>query len=198
MELYLIRHGESEANFNNTHSGWSAVNLTETGRRQAEMARRHIQGIHFDKLFVSDVLRAQQTAEILFPGAERTYITIAREINNTALQGHGRDYWYEKLGEKYLECRKEIDYSPLGMDCESLSHLSGRAQELLDLASKMPEHSRIAVVCHALFIRALTGRVLELDPRNPALVCSNASICIFRCKNGQWQLKTWNLCPEHP
>lgn len=198
MEVYMIRHGESEANFNGTHSGWSPVNLSEKGRLQAEMARKHIEGIHFDKLYVSDVRRTQQTADIIFPGEDRTFITIAREINNTSLKGHGRDYWYERLGDTYLECRKNFDYAPLGMDCESLSHMGKRAEEFLAMMQKMPEDSRIAVVSHAGFILAVAGAVLGLGPHTRSLICSNASVNIFQFNDGVWRVKTWNLYPEHP
>ena len=35
MKLYRIRHGESESNASDTHSGWSPVDLTPKGREQA-------------------------------------------------------------------------------------------------------------------------------------------------------------------
>ena len=41
MDLYMIRHGESLANFTGTHAGWAPVPLTEKGEAQAEAARRH-------------------------------------------------------------------------------------------------------------------------------------------------------------
>ena len=68
MDLYMIRHGESLANFTGTHAGWAPVPLTEKGEAQAEAARRHVRNLTFDRLYVSDVRRAQQTADILFPG----------------------------------------------------------------------------------------------------------------------------------
>ena len=39
MDLYMIRHGESLANFTGTHAGWAPVPLTEKGEAQAEAAR---------------------------------------------------------------------------------------------------------------------------------------------------------------
>ncbi len=50
MLLYLIRHGESEANADGTHSGWSPVNLTEAGRAQAASARSLLDGVSFDRI----------------------------------------------------------------------------------------------------------------------------------------------------
>ena len=35
MKVVLIRHGESEANFENYWTGWLDVSLTEKGRQQA-------------------------------------------------------------------------------------------------------------------------------------------------------------------
>ena len=87
MDLYMIRHGESLANFTGTHAGWAPVPLTEKGEAQAEAARRHVRNLTFDRLYVSDVRRAQQTADILFPGVPRTFNTIIREINNTSMRG---------------------------------------------------------------------------------------------------------------
>ncbi|MBQ3079189.1 MAG: histidine phosphatase family protein [Clostridia bacterium] len=196
MELYLIRHGESEANANGTHSGWSPVNLTEKGRNQAAQARKHIEGIHFDRLFVSDILRTQQTADIIFPGVRRTFLPVAREINNTVMHGYNKEQMQAKYGDIYLECRRNFDYSPMGIDCESKAHLSGRAEELLDFATQMDENSRICVVTHAGFIMAVAGLVLGIDAHSQALLCNNASVSVFAFKYGMWRLKTWNLRPD--
>ena len=87
MDLYMIRHGESLANFTGTHAGWAPVPLTEKGEAQVEAARRHVRNLTFDRLYVSDVRRAQQTADILFPDVPRTFSTIIREINNTSMRG---------------------------------------------------------------------------------------------------------------
>ena len=71
MDLYMIRHGESLANFTDTHAGWAPVPLTEKGEAQAEAARRHVRNLTFDRLYVSDVRRAQQTADELLRELEQ-------------------------------------------------------------------------------------------------------------------------------
>ena len=38
MKLVLLRHGESEANFENYWTGWLDVALTEKGKEQAAVA----------------------------------------------------------------------------------------------------------------------------------------------------------------
>ena len=42
MKVVLIRHGESEANFENYWTGWLDVSLTEKGRQQAWAAGEQI------------------------------------------------------------------------------------------------------------------------------------------------------------
>lgn len=191
MLLYIIRHGESEANALGYHSGQSCVHLTEKGRLQAAKTREFVKDIPFDRLFVSDVLRTQETAEVIFPEMERTFIPLAREIDNTVMHGKNKEDMTKLYGQLYLDCREKFDYAPLGIDCESLAHLSGRAKKLLDWAEKQVDE-RICIVSHAGFIIALAGHVLGVGPHSRALSCDNASVSVFEFKNGKWRMKLWN------
>lgn len=69
--FYIVRHGQSEGN-----AGFDAgikkenvsefgTPLTELGRKQAKAAAEKLKKIHFDAVYSSDLLRAQQTAEII-------------------------------------------------------------------------------------------------------------------------------------
>lgn len=195
MDLYMIRHGESLANFTGTHAGWAPVPLTEKGEAQAETARRHVRNLTFDRLYVSDVRRAQQTADILFPGVPRTFSTIIREINNTSMRGKTCDDMTALYGERYLACRKNFDYAPLGIDCESGAHMRARAQEFLDLVAAEETLTRVAAVAHAGLITAMAEVVLGARVGRQ-MSCGNASVSIFRCENNRWRLRLWNLTPD--
>ena len=195
MDLFMIRHGESLANFTDTHAGWAPVPLTEKGEAQAAAARRHVQSLTFDRLYVSDVRRAQQTADILFPGVPRTFSTVIREINNTSMRGKTRDEMTALYGERYLACRKDFDYSPLGIDCESGAHMLARAQEFLDLVAAEENLTRVAAVAHAGFITAMAEVVLGARVGRQ-MSCGNASVSIFRYDNNRWRLRLWNLTPD--
>lgn len=195
MDLYMIRHGESLANFTGTHAGWAPVPLTEKGEAQAEAARRHVQNLTFDRLYVSDVRRAQQTADILFPGVPRTFSTIIREINNTSMRGKTCDDMTALYGERYLACRKNFDYAPLGIDCESGAHMLARAQEFLDLVAADETLTRVAAVAHAGLITAMAEVVLGARVGRQ-MSCGNASVSIFRYENTRWRLRLWNLTPD--
>jgi 2,3-bisphosphoglycerate-dependent phosphoglycerate mutase len=65
--IYLIRHGESEANIGrqSNDSLEFGTPLTENGRVQAGKLAEELEHVHFDAIFSSDLTRAVQTAEIV-------------------------------------------------------------------------------------------------------------------------------------
>ncbi len=66
MNLYFVRHGESEANTRHVISNReSTFHLTAKGRQQAETLAGKLRSIPFSAMFSSPVLRARETTEIL-------------------------------------------------------------------------------------------------------------------------------------
>jgi len=67
MKIFLVRHGESEANVSDRINDDPAriVNLTVRGRAQAEAASERLRNIQFAYAYASEFPRAIQTAEIL-------------------------------------------------------------------------------------------------------------------------------------
>jgi len=49
-QLYLIRHGQSEANLRDCFLGHGDLDLTDLGRRQAALTATYLQGIHADAI----------------------------------------------------------------------------------------------------------------------------------------------------
>lgn len=65
MHVYLIRHGETTANYENLFAGVLDVELTEKGIRQAQTARDKLKNISFNAIYCSDLKRAVHTAMII-------------------------------------------------------------------------------------------------------------------------------------
>lgn len=67
MKIFLVRHGESEANVAGIVNDDPArpVALTDAGRSQAVAAAESLRGVPFVRAYASELLRARQTAEIL-------------------------------------------------------------------------------------------------------------------------------------
>ena len=63
--IYLVRHGESEANIKNRFSGITDVELTELGMEQAIKAGEKLKDKTIHNIFSSPLKRAKNTAEII-------------------------------------------------------------------------------------------------------------------------------------
>lgn len=87
MRVYIIRHGESETNRLNCWTGWLDVDLTEKGTEDARKAGKLLEGVEFDKLYASDLIRAKQTLETALPGYEYETSPALREVNVGAIAG---------------------------------------------------------------------------------------------------------------
>ena len=78
MQIYLIRHGMTQANKEFRYAGSTDVPLCEAGVAEAEA----LGGIRSVKeVYVTPLIRTQQTAKILFPEAEQTEVDALREMD---------------------------------------------------------------------------------------------------------------------
>ena len=65
MEIYVVRHGQTDSNIKKVIDGCKEVPLNETGKQQAILARKHIEGIKFDTILCSPLSRTKETMELL-------------------------------------------------------------------------------------------------------------------------------------
>lgn len=198
MRIYVIRHGQSEANLKTAHAGWSQVPLTEKGIAQAQAVQPRLRELHFDKVIVSDLLRARQTAENALPGYDYTYDWRIREIGVGQLEGELVSDCEAKLGESYIRNRQNRDFTAYGG--ENLEIMQARIGSFMDDLTREPEDAQIAVVCHEGAIFCMVCHVLQCQPTRLAGLADNCSVSVFTYKSGQWILNKWNetgnLIPE--
>ena len=65
MNLYVVRHGQTEANVKHLFNGINEGDLTSIGVKQAEELLPAIESINIDCIFCSPLTRALHTASIL-------------------------------------------------------------------------------------------------------------------------------------
>ena len=86
MRIRLIRHGLTALGEEKRYQGSTDTPLSDTGRHALQPDNR------FARLYCSPLLRAVETAEILFPSAEMRMIPDLREMDFGAFEGRG---WWE-------------------------------------------------------------------------------------------------------
>ena len=85
-KLVLIRHGESTWNLENRFTGWTDVDLTDTGIAQAKNAGRLLkaEGYEFDVAYTSVLKRAIRTLWLALDEMDRTWLPVARAGASTS------------------------------------------------------------------------------------------------------------------
>jgi 2,3-bisphosphoglycerate-dependent phosphoglycerate mutase len=122
--LVLIRHGESTWNLENRFTGWTDVDLTDTGIEQAKAAGRLLkaQGFDFDVAYTSMLKRANRTLWHVLDEMDRTWLPVVHswrlnERHYGALQGLNKTDMAKQYGEdQVLVWRRSYDTPPPALD----------------------------------------------------------------------------------
>lgn len=65
MKLYVIRHGQTDANLNHIITARKEVPLNETGVEQAKETAKRVAHIPYEMVYCSPMIRTRQTMEIV-------------------------------------------------------------------------------------------------------------------------------------
>ena len=123
-QLVLIRHGESTWNLENRFTGWTDVDLTETGVAQAKAAGRLLkaEGFAFDLAYTSVLKRAVHTLWHCLDEMDTPWLPIQHhwrlnERHYGALQGLNKADMAKKYGaDQVLVWRRSYDTPPPALE----------------------------------------------------------------------------------
>ena len=172
-KLVLLRHGQSQWNFENRFTGWKDVPLTEKGIEEAKNAGQLIKknNIKFDKIFSSVLQRANKTAEIAMKEAEMKHLFNNNQLNYTKDQSlNERDYGdlvglnkaetADKFGKEQVHIwRRSYDISP--PNGESLKDVVNRVSPYfeLNISPLIVDEKNILIAAHGNSLRAIMIKV---------------------------------------
>ncbi len=123
-KLVLIRHGESTWNLENRFTGWTDVDLTDTGIEQAKNAGRLLkaEGYDFDVAYTSVLKRATRTLWHVLDEMDRTWLPVVHswrlsERHYGALQGLNKADMAKQYGDaQVLVWRRSYDTPPPALE----------------------------------------------------------------------------------
>ena len=108
-KLVLLRHGESQWNLDNRFTGWTDVDLTENGRREARAAGELLnrEGYVFDIAYTSVLKRAIRTLWITLDAMDLMWLPVVHswrlnERHYGALQGLNKAETAARFGEEQV------------------------------------------------------------------------------------------------
>ena len=166
--LVLVRHGQSEWNEKNLFTGWKDPKLTPRGVDEAIKAGKELKeaGYSFDKMFTSDLFRAQDTGRIILEQMDIPSIEVIKDVslnerNYGDLAGLNKDEARKKWGEDQVHIwRRSFNVPPPGG--ESLKDTAERVLPYFkeNIIPELIQGLNILVAAHGNSLRAL---VMELE-----------------------------------
>ena len=142
MMLVLVRHGESVWNLENKFTGWTDVDLSENGIKEAYDAGEKLKksGIKFDICYTSVLKRANHTLdiikEVLAIDVPVMYDYRLNERHYGALQGLNKKETAKKYGDEQVRLwRRSYDVAPPALTKED-SRYPGNDSKYKDLDDK--------------------------------------------------------------
>ena len=160
MELYLIRHGQTDWNKEERLQGSIDIQLNENGRSMAVLASQRLKDVHFDRIFSSPLSRAYVTAEIIC--GERTLpIEVDQRLKEISFgEKEGCLYTDWKAPDspyRYFFSMDEADkyFPPPGG--ESIEHLNERTKEFVQTVIEplAQTNQRIMIVAHGALLASV-------------------------------------------
>jgi 2,3-bisphosphoglycerate-dependent phosphoglycerate mutase len=131
-KVVLLRHGQSTWNLENLFTGWTDVDLSDTGVLEAKAAGKllHDEGYAFDLAYTSVLKRAIKTLNFALEGLDRLWIPVTKhwrlnERHYGALQGLNKAQTAAKHGEdQVLIWRRSYDIPPPPLETSDPRHPS--------------------------------------------------------------------------
>lgn len=144
MEIYVVRHGETDYNVKKVFQGQTDIPLNETGKKQAQETASKFKNINVDMILVSPLQRALQTAE---PISQITGVPITVEQRLIErcfgnMEGHpNREDWNIKM---MLDYEKNYDIENI----EPIQSLFKRIFDFLDEITEKYKNKKVVLVTH--------------------------------------------------
>jgi broad specificity phosphatase PhoE len=188
LQLWLIRHGETEWSLSGAHTSRTDIPLTARGEERAAKIRDYLAHRNFSLVLTSPMLRARETCRVA------GYGDVAKVEENLREWDYGI---YE--GRTTAEIRKEQpnwsvwDAAP--PEGEPVEHVAVRAQQVIERA--VNTGGNVALFAHAHILRILAVTWLGLAPRDGRLLAlSTGSVSTLGFERETRVISTWNRSLE--
>lgn len=185
--LYLVRHGESEANAAKRYAGQTDSPLTPRGREQARAVAASLRNVHFDRVISSDLARARDTAEVI-AREHGLSVDIVPELREIDLG--------EAAGRSIEDAKQRFDWGPGRFvqwpAGESLQQVVDRAIPAVARIVASSPGQTVCIVGHGGVTRILVSHYLGLLPalyqhHSPT---ENTNVTIIRTDGSRFRVES--------
>jgi len=174
MQIYLVRHGQTEENATRIIQGWNPGTLTALGIEQAERLALRLKEVRFDAIYSSDSGRAANTARIItrFHNTPIQFTAALRERHMGIFQGRHFAEFDQAQAQSGLT---EKDFRPEGG--ENLHEVRDRATSFVKSLREFHPDQTILLVAHGRWNTMLLGAVSGMSI-DEALTIKQTNTCV--------------------
>ena len=193
LQVFLVRHGETQWNAERRLQGQSDSPLTALGEQQARQVGERLKSYGITHIISSDLGRTQQTAAIIAGciGCSVQTDPRLRELNMGVLETRilsglttEEEGWRQSLVDGTCEGR-----IPQG---ESMSEVASRMRQALDACRELPAGSRPLLVSHGMALGTLINTLLGLPAwAERRLRLRNCSLSRVDFQHSPWLADGW-------
>lgn len=165
----LLRHGESVWNRENLFTGWTDVDLSNRGRKEARSAGKLIrdEGLDFDICYTSFLKRAIHTLNLVLEEMDKEWLPVVKawqlnERHYGALQGLNKAETAAKYGEEQVRIWRR-SYATPPPELDSSDERNPANQEMFRTVPK--EHLPLTESLRETVARAVPYFNTEIKPR---------------------------------
>ena len=189
MELYIMRHGQTDMNKDKLLQGRLDVKLNEEGRAQAKAAAELLasKGVEFDKVYSSHLKRAMETAMIVSGKKQGDMVLDDRIIEMEYGPYEGKEY--SAFDGEMLDFIHNPAEAKAPNGVEPLEALTRRVGGFLDDIKVWSKRQTVLVMTHGVAIRAIIGYLMNLNKPDKAvwaMEIKNCSIIHVTMENGEY------------
>ena len=163
MKITLVRHGQTDDNFNGIMQGRRNVLMNDTGRRQCQMLRMKLDNEHFDYCYMSPLTRTVETAMILI-GDKVEMIPDDRILEREMGELDGKP---REMYNAYKYWNYDLNNTDRGV--EGVQEVFKRCEDFLNYLKDKYTDESILIVTHQAPYRALRYLLRNKEPKGNLL-----------------------------
>lgn len=160
LDIYLMRHGQTQWNLDKRLQGGTDNPLNETGQKQAADLAKQLAGVRFDQVYTSALQRARTTAEAVAGGTAITVLPALSERSFGKFEGIYED---DRDAVRFAEFKQRGNQLDDGLDGgESLGSQAARVKKAVQEIVARHQKGAVAIVAHGGVNPLVLAALLDL------------------------------------
>ena len=192
MRCILVRHGQTDWNYDRLTQGQSDTALNKTGVLQAERVAKALEKEKIDLCYYSPLQRAKHTAEIV-----TEHLALDKKEDKELIEinfGLWEGLTIKQINEKYERAFENWLYHPQNVQIPGGEDLNDALLRVNNFKNKnLKDNKDILIISHGLLIKFLIISLLDLELKDlQKFKVDNASISVIEIKGNRKYISKLN------